>query len=77
MTCEEPVKILEILRLTENGHRQREISKSVGCARSTVGEVQRRCRETGLCYEKASAMTSEALTEAPVPCLHKQEIHKT
>ncbi|MCG9968387.1 IS21 family transposase [Pelotomaculum terephthalicicum JT] len=67
MRCEEPVKILEILRLTENGHSQREISTSIGCARSTVGEVQRRCREIGLCYEKASVMTSEALQKLLYP----------
>lgn len=67
MRCEEPVRILEILRLTEKGHRQREIAASVGCARSTVGEVQRRCRETALCYEAASSMTDDALKKLLYP----------
>ena len=38
MRCEEPVKILEILRLTEQGYSQREIDQSVKCGKSTVGE---------------------------------------
>jgi transposase len=39
MRCEEPVKIIEILRLTEQGYSQREIAKSVKCGKSTVGEI--------------------------------------
>jgi hypothetical protein len=35
MRCEEPVKIIEILRLTEQGYSQREIAKSVKCGKST------------------------------------------
>ena len=50
MRCEEPVKIIEILRLWEQGYSQREIAASVKCAKSTVGEVQRRCKEHSL-YE--------------------------
>lgn len=67
MRCEEPVKILEILRLTEKGHTQREIGASVKCSKSTVGEVQRRCREANLCYASAVAMTSEDLHKVVYP----------
>ena len=34
MRCEEPVKIQEILRLTEQGYSQREIAQSVKCGKS-------------------------------------------
>lgn len=58
MRCEEPVKIIEILRLWEQGYSQREIARSARCAKSTVGEIQRRSREYGLGYEEASGMTN-------------------
>jgi len=67
MRCEEPVKILEILRLTEKGHSQREIAVSVSCGKSTVGEIQQRCRTANLCYETAAAMTNEALKKLIYP----------
>ncbi|MEW5784981.1 MAG: hypothetical protein AB1767_07910 [Bacillota bacterium] len=61
------MRILEILRLSEFGYSQRKIAASVGCAKSTVGEVQRRCREFDLCYEQASGMTNEALQKHLYP----------
>lgn len=67
MRCEELVRILEILRLTEFGYSQRKIADSVGSAKSTVGEVQRRSREAGLCYEGASGMTNDALHQLLYP----------
>lgn len=67
MRCEAPVKILETLRLTESGYSQRNIATSVGCAKSTVGEIQRRSREAGLCYEQALGMTNEALQKLLYP----------
>jgi DNA-binding NarL/FixJ family response regulator len=39
MRYEEPVRIIDILRLWEMGFSQREIAASVKCAKSTVGEV--------------------------------------
>ena len=76
MRFEKPVKILEILRLTEKGHSQREIAASVSCARSTVGEVQRRCRETGLCYDKASVMTDAQLKKLLYPIYTRKKYTK-
>lgn len=61
MRCEEPVKILEILRLTEQGYSQREISQSVKCGKSTVGEIQKRCRNCKLQYEVAALMTNDEI----------------
>jgi transposase len=55
------VTILEILRLTEAGHSQRQIAVSVNCSKTTVGEIQRRCRQIDLRYEQASQMTSGEL----------------
>lgn len=40
--------VLEILRLTEMGYSQRKIGYSVKCGKSTVGDIQRRCREIDL-----------------------------
>ena len=53
MRYEEPVKVLEILRLTEQGYSQREIAQSVKCGKSTVGEIQKRCRNCKLQYTVA------------------------
>ena len=61
MRCEEPVKIIEILRLWDQGYSQREIAASVKCGKTTVGEIQRRCQTYGLTYEKAEAMTDDAI----------------
>ncbi|MDR9755232.1 MAG: helix-turn-helix domain-containing protein [Thermoanaerobacterales bacterium] len=36
MRCENPMKIIEILRLTEQGYSQKDIAKSVKCGKSTV-----------------------------------------
>jgi len=61
MRCEEPVKIIEILRLREQGYSQRDIASSVKCGKTTVSEVERRSRSYGLSYEKAAVMTNNEL----------------
>lgn len=63
MRCEEAVKILEILRLTEQGYSQREIATSVKCGKSTVGEIQNRCRRTNLQYVAATAMSNDEIKQ--------------
>jgi transposase len=55
------MKIIEILRLWEQGYSQREIAASVKCAKSTVGVIQQKCRECGLRYEEAAGMTHESI----------------
>ena len=67
MRCEETVKIMEVLRLWEQGYTQREIAASVKCAKSTVGEIQRRSREQGLNYSEASSLTKTELHERLYP----------
>jgi len=67
MRCEDPVKIIEILRLWEQGLSQREIALSVKCGKTTVGEIQRRCRESGLGYAEAEGLTNEAIRDRLYP----------
>lgn len=67
MRCEETVKIIEILRLTEQGFSQRDIAKSAGCSKSTVGEIQKRSREIGVTYGKAAEMTQDELKKLIYP----------
>ena len=61
MRCIGIVSILEIMRLWEQGFSQREIATSVNCGKTTVGEIQRRCRETKLGYSEATGMTNGAI----------------
>jgi len=49
------------MRLWEQGLSQREIATSVKRGKTTVGDVQRRCRATGLGYAEASGMTNKAI----------------
>jgi transposase len=55
------MKIIEILRLHEMGMTQREIGKSAGCGKSTVGDVLRLCKNKGINHEIASKMTDYEL----------------
>lgn len=61
MRCTETMRILEIMRLNEQGLTQGEIGTSVNCGRSTVGDILRKCREVGLEYEEALNMTNESI----------------
>ena len=58
MRCSETVDILEIMRLNEIGLTQREIAASINCGKTTVGEIKKRCQDTGLTYAEASGMNS-------------------
>lgn len=61
------MRIIEILRMTEDGYSQRQIAASAKCAKSTVGEVQRRCRDRGLSYAQAENKTNDELRELLYP----------
>jgi transposase len=75
MRYEEPLKILEIMRLwEEQGLSQRDIADSVNCSKSTVGEVQRRCRAAGITYERAVGMAHDELVGALYPKLAKKPV---
>jgi transposase len=68
------MKIIEILRLTEQGFSQRDIAKSAGCSKSTAGEIQKRCREVGISYEMAEALPYEELKKLVYPAATSQYI---
>jgi len=55
------MSILEIMRLWDHGLSQREIAVSVNCGKSTVNDVQQRCRLSGLTYAEASGMSNAAI----------------
>ena len=76
MRCEEAVKILEILRLYAKGHTQRDIAASIGCAKSTVGEILRRSRDLSLDYEQAQSLSSLILQERIYPALKQRQSGK-
>jgi len=61
------MRILEIMRLWEQGLTQREIGASVNCGKSTVSDIQRRCSEAGLDYAEAEGMTNAAIRERLYP----------
>jgi transposase len=61
MRCEEPMKIIEMLRLWEQNYSQRDIARSVNCSKTTVGELQKRCRAAGLSYTAAAGISDDAI----------------
>lgn len=68
------MKIIEILRLTEQGFSQRDIAKSAGCSKSTAGEIQKCCREVGISYEMAADLPYEELKKLVYPAATSQYI---
>ena len=68
MRCLEIMKITEILRLKEMGYfTYREIGESVGCSKTTVGEILSRCKQCGLTYKDAQSMTQDQINELVYP----------
>ena len=63
MRCMESMKIIEVLRLGEQGYSQRDMGLSVNCSKSAVATVLKRCKELGLTYESARDMTDEAINK--------------
>ena len=61
MRCTEIMRILEIMRLCEQGLSHSEIAASVNCGKTTVHDIKRRCREAGLEYDEALKMTNESI----------------
>ena len=68
--------VLEILRLTEMGYSQRKIGDSIKCAKSTVGEIQRRCREIGLSYSQAKELSDQEIKSLVYPVYSGRRIIK-
>ena len=68
MRCLEIMKITEILRLKEmNLFTYRDIGQSVGCSKTTVGEILSRCKECGLKYSDAITMSQDQINELIYP----------
>ena len=62
MRCLEFMKITEILRLKEMGYfTYRDIGQSVGCSKTTVGDILSRCKACGLTYDDAATMDQEEM----------------
>ena len=68
MRCLELNKITEILRLKAmNLFTYRDIAQSVGCSKTTVGDILNRCKACGLTYEDACTMTQGQVNELVYP----------
>ena len=67
MRSKEPMKIIEVLRLWEEGFSQRKIAASTNCARSTISGIQQRCSEIGLDYKAAREKTDEEINMLVYP----------
>ncbi len=62
MRCLDFMKIAEILRLKEvNLFTYRDIAQSVGCSKTTVGDILNRCKACGLTYESTCTMTQDEI----------------
>jgi len=70
------VTVLEILRLTEMSYSQRKIGESVKCSKSTVGDIQRRCREIGLDYSKAAELSDKEIKSLVYPLYSSRKVIK-
>ena len=68
--------VLEILRLTEKGHSQRQIAASVKCSKTTVYEIQKRCRQIGLSYSQTNQMTGDEIKSLLCPIYSERKIIK-
>jgi len=64
------MKIIEILRLWEAGHSQREIATSVNCSKSAVVGIQKRCAAAGLSYIRAREMPDDEINKIVYPICH-------
>ena len=61
------MKIIEALRLWEQGYSQREIARSVNCSKTAVANLQKRLKELDLAYESAKGMSDEAINKLVYP----------
>jgi transposase len=61
------MKIIEVLRLWEQGYSQREIATSVNCSKSTAAEILKRCGELGLVYEAAREKGDDEISKLVYP----------
>lgn len=67
MRCLETMKITEILRLYNLNFNYRDIATSVGCSKTTVGEILKRCNDLGVTYDIAITMPDSELNSRIYP----------
>jgi len=69
MRCLDTMNITEILRLKEMdcGFTLRDIGDAVGCSKTTVGEILKRCKNCGLTYADAVLLSADRLNELIYP----------
>ena len=68
MRCLDFMRITEILRLKEmNLFTYRDIAQSVGCSKTTVGDILNRCKACGLTYESACIMKQDDINKLVYP----------
>jgi len=63
------MRILEVMRLCELGLSHSEIAASVGCGKTTVHDIKKRCREASLDYAEALKMTNESIKARLYPLM--------
>jgi len=66
------MKIVEMLRLSEQGFSHRQIASGAGCGKTTVSKVLKLCKEKGITFESASGMTDDTLQKTIYPESVKQ-----
>jgi hypothetical protein len=74
--CEEPLTVLEILRLAERHHSQTQIANSVKFSKTTVHEIQKRCREIGLSYNQSSELPDDEIKSLVYPLYSGRKVIK-
>lgn len=61
------MKIIEMLRMSEQGIGHRAIAAGAGCGKTTVSEVLKRCRSAGVNVEVAGTLSDEELAARLYP----------
>jgi len=64
------MKIIEALRLWEQGYTQRDIAASINCSKTTVAGLEKRFIVLGLSYEAAKDMTDDDINRLVYPVCH-------
>lgn len=71
------MKIVEMLRLAEKGLSQREIARSAGCGKSTVGDILKLCKDKSITHDIAKWLSDDELHATLYPQRAKSTIAHT
>jgi transposase len=64
------MKIIEAVRLWEQGYTQRDIAASINCSKTTVASLEKRFKKLGLSYKTVKDMTDQAINNLLYPVCH-------